>query len=126
MESFIFKHSILDFILTQEVTIDHIGFVGLIATVLFIVLFLAFIVAYASDDQGVLIALAIIFAVSLLAAFLFVFNIYVVIPAVLAFVAGMKIEIDGWKDFKEDWVMNPIIKVKNLLIKKENLGAYQK
>lgn len=126
MESLIFKHSILDLILTQEVTIDHIGFVALIEILLLGVLFLAFIVAYASDDQGVLIALAIIFVVSLFAAFLFVFNIFIVIAATLALVVWFKIDIDGWKEFKEDWVKNPIIKVKNLLIKQENLGAYQK
>ena len=102
MESIFFKHSILDFILSEEVTPDHIGFVGLIAVVIFIILGIAFIVACGSDDDDVLRILAIILFAALILVLLFIFNVYIASAAIILYALFCKICMHGWKSLKED------------------------
>ena len=124
MKSFIFKHSILDLVMTQEVTPDHIGIVGGIAVLLIIVLGLVFVPAYCDDEQKVLIGLAIAFVSIMLIAFLLIFNVLIVIGVVLAIVYGCRIDICGWEVIKED--VGKVEKIMKRLVINEDEGAYQK
>ena len=95
---FIFRNSLLDMFMSQEVTKDHLAIVGVVTVVIYVITLLGMAISYGADgDQRVFIGFVIAMFATILMGCLMAFNIFIVLGAVAVIVGLGGLESIWWR-----------------------------